>query len=247
MFKRNRFISRICGTLDFAIGFMICTLAVFVLLLPGGTAIGRYNEVAAASAPMEYEDILRFHIRANSGSAADQSLKLKVRDDVLEYLGILLKDCHTFSESSNVVEEQLPGIYAVAVDSVRRFGYDYPVKTYIVREFFPIKHYGDTILPCGKYTALRIDIGEAGGHNWWCMLYPKLCMVDESYAVLDEADGQIDAKADDKSDSKTGIEAEAVKEPEKTSEKPVFRFRIFTFLNKDKDLPDDVAANTGGK
>lgn len=138
-----------------------------------------------------YGDILRFHVRANSDSDEDQQLKLAVRDDVVAMMKPLLSDCDSVSESKGVVISNLQNIYTTAVNTITEQGYDYPVKVYVTVEEFPAKAYGDLTFPEGKYQALRIDIGDALGQNWWCVMYPPLCFIDDSTAVVSKEGKEI--------------------------------------------------------
>lgn len=133
-----------------------------------------------------YSEILRFHVRANSDTEEDQMLKMAVKEDVIRYLKPLMMECKNVSESKDVIVSNLQNIYTVAVDTIVEQGYDYDVKVYLTEETFPAKSYGDMTFPEGDYQALRIDIGEANGKNWWCVMYPPLCFVDESTAVISE-------------------------------------------------------------
>ncbi len=133
-----------------------------------------------------YPDIIRFHVRANSDSKEDQELKLAVRDDVVTMLHPLLKECKSTSESKQVILANLQNIYTTAVNTITEQGYDYPVKVYMTVEDFPERTYGDLTFPEGKYQALRIDIGEANGQNWWCVMYPPLCFIDNATVVVSD-------------------------------------------------------------
>lgn len=130
-------------------------------------------------------DILRFHVRADNDTATAQMLKLKVRDAILEFLSDKLSQCESFDETANMVKENIAEIEDVANAVLCRCGSTDTATAYITCEWFPIKQYGDILLQCGKYNALRVDIGKHQGRNWWCMLYPRLCFVDESYMVTD--------------------------------------------------------------
>ncbi len=135
---------------------------------------------------MPYSGILRFHVRANSDSKEDQELKMAVKEDIVTMLKPLLEDCRNVSESKAVIVSNLQNIYTTAVNTITEQGYDYPVKVYVTEEEFPAKTYGDLTFPEGNYQALRVDIGKAEGQNWWCVMFPPLCFVDESMAVVDE-------------------------------------------------------------
>lgn len=152
-----------------------------VLMMDGED--GKLNEGAP------YSGILRFHVRANSDSDEDQELKMAVKEDVVTMLKPLLADCKNVSESKSVIVANLQNIYTTAINTIVEQGYDYPVKVYVTEEKFPAKTYGDLTFPEGTYQALRIDIGKAEGQNWWCVMFPPLCFVDESVAVVD-ADGK---------------------------------------------------------
>lgn len=135
---------------------------------------------------MPYSGILRFHVRANSDSEKDQELKMAVKDDVVTMLNPMLKNCKDVAESKNLIVANLSNIYETAVNTITEQGYDYPVSVYVTEEEFPAKSYGDLTFPAGKYQALRVDIGEAKGQNWWCVMFPPLCFIDESTAIVSE-------------------------------------------------------------
>lgn len=133
-----------------------------------------------------YDGILRFHVRANSDSEEDQALKLAVKEDVVTMLRPLLESCEDVDDSKNIIVANLQNIYTTAINTIVEQGYDYDVKVYVTEEEFPAKTYGDLTFPAGNYQALRIDIGEAKGQNWWCVMFPPLCFIDESTAVVSE-------------------------------------------------------------
>lgn len=136
-----------------------------------------------------YSKIMRFHVRANSDTQEDQELKMAVKEDVVSFLKPLLENCESVAESKNIIVSNLQNIYTIAINTIVEQGYDYEVRVYVTEEEFPAKTYGDLTFPAGKYQALRIDIGEAKGQNWWCVMYPPLCFIDESTAVV-SADGK---------------------------------------------------------
>lgn len=133
-----------------------------------------------------FSGVIRFHVRANSDTKEDQELKMAVKEDVVTMLQPLLENCKTTRESKNVIVSAMPDIYQCAVNTIIEQGYDYSVSVYVTEEDFPEKTYGDVTFPAGRYQALRIDIGEAKGHNWWCVLFPPLCFIDETTAVVSE-------------------------------------------------------------
>ncbi len=129
------------------------------------------------------EKIIRFHVRANSDSDEDQALKLLVKDAVVEYLSQDMKSASSKEDSVTYIQSHIDDIKAVAMSVISDQGYDYTVNAYLTTEFFPTKSYGDVTIPCGEYDAFRIDIGENAGMNWWCVLYPPLCLVQGSYGI----------------------------------------------------------------
>lgn len=138
-----------------------------------------------------YSGIMRFHVRANSDTTEDQELKMAVKEDVVSYLKPLLEDCKSVAESKNVIVSNLQNIYTISVNTIVEQGYDYPVEVYVTEEEFPAKTYGDLTFPAGDYQALRIDIGDAKGQNWWCVMYPPLCFIDDSTTVVSQEGKEI--------------------------------------------------------
>lgn len=126
-------------------------------------------------------DVFRFHILANSDTEEDQTLKLKVRDKVLEKTKILFDTANSKSDAEEYVKANLETIEEIAHNEVYKNGYNYPVKAEIVNMHFDTRCYESYTLPAGMYDALRITIGNAKGHNWWCVMYPSICIstVDE--------------------------------------------------------------------
>ena len=106
----------------------------------------------------------------------DQTLKLKVRDKVLERTKILFDTANSKSDAEEFVKANLETIEEIAQNEVYKNGYNYPVKAEIVNMHFDTRHYESYTLPAGMYDALRITIGNAKGHNWWCVMYPSICI-----------------------------------------------------------------------
>lgn len=132
------------------------------------------------------EEILRFHVLANSDSTEDQQLKMQVKEAVLEYMSSYLDGNENLEETRQIVQSHLQDIQEYAMTVVREKGYDYSIQAELATCYFPVKTYGDCTFPAGEYEALRILIGKAGGHNWWCVLYPNLCFVDAVYGVVED-------------------------------------------------------------
>lgn len=122
------------------------------------------------------QGVVRLHVLANSDSEADQSLKLAVRDKILEETAELFSSSTSKEEAELAVREQLGLIEETARGEVLRQGYDYPVKAELVNMFFKTRGYDGAILPAGRYDAVRVSIGTAKGKNWWCVLFPPLCV-----------------------------------------------------------------------
>lgn len=122
------------------------------------------------------EDVLRVHILANSDSAADQSLKLAVRDSVLSHCSAYFDDCEDKNEALSLTREHLGEIEQVAMKEIRAHGFDYCVKAEVGQTYFNTRHYDAFTMPAGWYDALRLTIGDGGGQNWWCVMYPALCV-----------------------------------------------------------------------
>ena len=136
------------------------------------------------------ENTLRLHILANSDSPADQVLKLKIRDAVLSCSGELFSGCDTRQKMISAAQEQLPKIQQVAEQTALHNGYELPVTVSVTDMFFETRRYDHVILPAGTYTAVRIELGAAAGKNWWCVLYPPLC-VSAAQTGFTEEEAQI--------------------------------------------------------
>ncbi len=122
------------------------------------------------------DGVLRLHILANSDSKEDQELKLKVRDAVLAETEDLFCKGKTRLEVEQIALNNINKIQDVAERTIKDNGYNYPVKCELTYMEFNDRTYGDITLPAGYYDAVRITIGEAKGHNWWCVMYPQLCI-----------------------------------------------------------------------
>lgn len=130
--------------------------------------------------------VFRLHVIANSDSEEDQNLKYKVRDKLLEYMNSICGNCESKEEAIRIVEENKDTFEQIAINTIKEEGYSYSVKINIGNFEFPTKNYGDISLPAGYYDALRVEIGEAKGQNWWCVMFPPLCFVDVSSGVVPE-------------------------------------------------------------
>ncbi len=130
------------------------------------------------------ESVFRLHVIANSDKEEDQNLKYIVRDNLLQYMNSICRDCQSKQEAILIVEENKSTFEQIASNTIKEHGYSYSVKINIGNFEFPTKNYGDISLPAGYYDALRVEIGEAKGQNWWCVMFPPLCFVDVSSGVV---------------------------------------------------------------
>lgn len=121
-------------------------------------------------------EVFRLHILANSDSDCDQNLKLKVRDAVLDYTKNIYKNADSITNAEKLTDENLQKIADKAKKVVEKNGYNYSVKAQIKEMYFDTRYYGSITMPSGKYKALRITIGKGEGHNWWCVMYPCVCV-----------------------------------------------------------------------
>lgn len=132
------------------------------------------------------EKLIRFHVIANSDTDEDQELKLKVRDAVIAYLQPKLAKSSSIEESEAIIKDEYDELEKISKDIISENGYNYEVKVGITLSNFPAKQYSNIVLPAGEYKALKIVIGEGQGKNWWCVMFPPLCFVNEDNGVIDK-------------------------------------------------------------
>ena len=150
------------------------------------------------------DKVLRLHVLANSDSEADQTLKLKVRDSVLETASAILADCPDRETAEQRLSAALPEIEDAARARIAAEGGKQTVTAELRPTVFPTREYEDFTLPAGEYLALRVVLGEGEGHNWWCVVFPPLCaettsslsqtamaagLTEEEVALITESDG----------------------------------------------------------
>jgi stage II sporulation protein R len=123
-----------------------------------------------------YSSVFRLHIRANSDTAADQALKLQVRDELLPFTAELFAECNGLDDAVYVANAEKDAITSHINSTLSDLGVDYKANVRIGREEFPERNYGGEIYPAGEYTALIVELGEGEGENWWCVLFPSLCL-----------------------------------------------------------------------
>ena len=168
--------------------------------------------------------VFRLHVIANSDSDVDQNLKYIVRDNLVEYMNTLCANCNSKEEAITIANEHLEDFREIALNTIKDEGFDYSVNVSIGNFEFPTKHYGDISLPAGYYDALKVEIGEAKGQNWWCVMFPPLCFVDTSSGIVPEE------SKEDLENSLTDEEFSIVSDNE---ENPSFKlkFKILEILN----------------
>jgi stage II sporulation protein R len=169
----------------------ICVLAGILtsLLITGIMMNIKWNRMQADLA----KRVFRFHVLANSDSSEDQSLKMQVKEAVIAYMKRELPKSESMEQTKNWAKSNTGEIVELAERVVEENGYDYSVKAEVTTCDFPKKTYGDITFPKGEYEALRIEIGESKGQNWWCVLYPNLCFIDAVHAVVPD-EGKEDLK-----------------------------------------------------
>ena len=169
----------------------ICaTVGVLIAILITGLLVNaKKNEMQGELA----RQVFRFHVLANSDSEEDQALKMKVKEEIITYMKQELPESDSVETTKKWARENLSQIEEVAERIIAEEGYEYPVKAEVTTCDFPDKSYGDITFPAGEYEALRIEIGQAKGQNWWCVLYPNLCFIDAVHAVVPD-EGKEDLK-----------------------------------------------------
>lgn len=160
------------------------------------TRVLNYDEVK--------DSLIRFHVIANSDSEEDQNLKIQVKNRVIDYLYPYLNESKSIEQSRQIIKDNMNEVKKIAEDVIKRNNYNYDVKLELSRENFPDKSYGNITLPQGNYEAFRIIIGSGEGKNWWCVMFPPLCFVDESKAEVeyDKVENRIKSNDDDSNNKK---------------------------------------------
>lgn len=133
----------------------------------------------AGCATTNESEYLRIHIRANSNSQEDQSVKYLVRDEIINMLTPVLADCHSKRSAVSVIERNKRNLEQIIDDVLSRNGFDYSSKVSVKNEEFPTRIYEDLTLESGYYDAVIVELGKAEGNNWWCVIYPPLCFTTE--------------------------------------------------------------------
>ena len=166
-------------------------------------------------------EVFRLHVIANSDTEKDQELKLKVKTRIVEYLKEILGEDAGLEETKEAVLTHLTEIEQEAENIIEEQGFDYPVEVVVEKTYFPEKTYGDCTFPAGEYEALKVKIGSAKGQNWWCVLYPSLCFLDDTYGIVTEE------KKEDLKEVLTAEEFQKILGDSREKKKLRFGFRWF--------------------
>lgn len=158
-----------------------CVLCLALVILMGFILFYTY----IGDSQNQYEGIVRLHVLANSDTVEDQALKLKVRDAVIEYME-KQDDLNSAGEARKYLSENLNRLEEIAEGVIASEGYDYSARANLGVRYIPEKAYGGITFPAGNYEALNITIGRGEGENWWCVLFPPLCLLEEGTATDDE-------------------------------------------------------------
>lgn len=143
---------------------------VFVLVFVAIVMVGCSNK---------QENIVRIHIRAHSNSSIDQSIKLQVRDNLIDYITPLIAQCDDSDGVKYVLGNNISSIKAIADNTLRDNGFDYCSTVRLDNEYFPTRNYAGQVFSANYYDALIVELGSGSGDNWWCVAYPPLCFVGE--------------------------------------------------------------------
>jgi len=148
-------------------------IIILASLLTSGFVIANQSEPLGQS-------VLRLHVIANSDDTADQALKMRVKDDIVAMMKEEFSDVKDAEEARKLAQQDIPRIKAAAEARIKASGYEYPVQVKVGEYDFPTKSYGNLVFPPGRYQAVRVIIGEGEGKNWWCVLFPPLCLVSSA-------------------------------------------------------------------
>ncbi len=161
--------------------YIILILVLFLFLI-----FSAYSYASTVNENLS-DNVFRLHVIANSDSKGDQDLKYKVRDKLIEYMKSITSNIENKEEVINIAYNNIENFQKIAEQVIKENDFNYPVKIEIGNFSFPTKTYGDISLPSGFYDALKVEIGNASGQNWWCVMFPPLCFVDVTSGVVPES------------------------------------------------------------
>lgn len=198
---------------------------ILIFLLTLYTFICALNYVQAVSYDIS-NSVFRLHVIANSDSQEDQNLKYLVRDSLLEYMNEISKNISSKEEAISLVTNNLDKFKEIALNTIRENGFNYDVNISIGNFYFPTKYYGDISFPAGMYDALKIEIGNAIGQNWWCVMFPSLCFIDVTSGIVEEDSKEL--LENNLSDESYSIVSDT------ESQEIKFKFKILEFFGSNK-------------
>ena len=167
--------------------------------------------------------VFRLHVIANSDSEEDQSLKLKVRDALLEYIENINDDFTSKEEFIEFANSHIEDFKTIAKQTIENEGFSYDVTVEIGNFYFPTKSYGNVTFPSGNYDGLNVKIGESQGQNWWCVMFPPLCFIDNTSCEMDSSSLEI---------LENNLSSEDISIISETSPDIKFKFKIIEWFNK---------------
>lgn len=159
---------------------------IYILCILGATLV--ISAVPVSGEEDIYDSVIRFHIIANSDDEKDQKIKLELRDYIFTQYHDKLSSYNNISDAKSDISENLGEIEETAEQFLKEHGYDYNVHVTLTEEYYPTRTYDTFTLPSGNYTSLRIIIGEGEGHNWWCVLFPPMCLESATGDIIDYSD-----------------------------------------------------------
>ncbi|MBD5087314.1 MAG: stage II sporulation protein R [Clostridiales bacterium] len=161
--------------------WVVCCLGIIFTFMEVGNMKGRLLQQGIAN------EIIRFHVLADSDKEEDQQVKLKVKDEVVCFMQEKLTAAKDKEQAREIIKDNLEEIERLAFQTLKKEGVKDKVRAYLTEKQFPVKSYGEFIFPEGIYETLQVEIGNAEGKNWWCVMFPSLCMIDESYTVVPDS------------------------------------------------------------
>ena len=198
-------------------------IILLILLLSIYIFISAYSYVTYVSYDLA-NSVFRLHIVANSDSKEDQNLKYIVRDNIISYMNNLCSDSSSKEETIEIVSNHIDDFAKITNDTILENGFDYTADVEIGNFKFPTKNYGDISFPSGYYDALKVQLGNADGQNWWCVLYPSLCFVDITSGIVPEE------SKEELQDSLTGEVYRILSDSDNVSIN--FKFKLIEFFNQ---------------
>lgn len=174
------------------------------------------------------QNVIRLHIVANSDSEKDQHIKLEIRDEISNYLYPLLKNSKSINESEALIKNSLCEITDIANNILEKNGISYKATSSLSKKTFPTKTYSNVTLPSGEYKALCINLGKAEGQNWWCVMFPPLCLNSSTVSMPDSSKGYLKNALNEESYAILSAD-------EKSPLKLVYRFKIFDYISSFKE------------